>query len=335
MTTQADAIKLCRPLLKTLPKYERKSFSTWRSEYKVWFRINGISDAGVEFAKQSILMCMVGEKARMCEGLQVDTDAYNAIDTADKFLEALELVFSPQAESELSKELFKSYKQGRKEDISSYLSKKYSLYDRAYPEAERSFTTLLDYVIQGVYSPLVKRKLRFETTTNRVNLREKAIFVVATLRRCYNEGYGEATSLDGLAATTQVFSFTESGEEPMEVDSLRDEINAIKNDERRCYKCNRTGHLAKTCRVPKKNYLPGKNVKHSDKKEFRGKCNYCSKVGHIAKDCYAKKNESKRSGKSDPGKGAQRDVPNHKRVNKIENEDDEKSFLEEVWEEEE
>ena len=332
---EADAIKLARPLLKTLPIFERKSFNTWRNEFKVWYRINGIAEAGTEFAKQAALMAMRGEKARMCEGLQIDTEGYNACTTIERFCEALELVFSPQAESELSKELFKSYKQGRKEDISSYLSKKYSLYDRAYAEAERSFSTLLDYVIQGVYSPLVKRKLRFETPTNRVNLREKAIFVVATLRRCYNEGYGEATSLDGLAATTQVFSFTENGEEPMDIDSMREEINAIKNDERRCFKCNRTGHMAKTCRVKKRDYLPGKNIKHSEKKEFRGKCNYCSKVGHIAKDCYAKKNDSKKSGKSDPGKGAQRDVPNHKRVNKIENDEAEESFLEEVWEEEE
>ena len=59
----------------------------------------------------------------------------------------METIFEPSSESEMSRDLFKGSKQGAKEDISSWLSKKFALYDRAYAVNERNWHTLFDHVI--------------------------------------------------------------------------------------------------------------------------------------------------------------------------------------------
>ena len=66
--------------------------------------------------------------------------------------------------------------------------------------------------------------------------------------------------------------------------------------DRTCLNCNRTGHIAKDCRVKPTNknilnksaYKPGKDHKISTNKISNNKinieCNSCHKFGHIAKD---------------------------------------------------
>jgi hypothetical protein len=50
--------------------------------------------------------------------------------------------------------------------------------------------------------------------------------------------------------------------------------NNNRNDERRCYKCNKTGHLARDCR------------QRNDRE-----CYICGRKGHLAKDCYHRNNQ--------------------------------------------
>lgn len=64
-----------------------------------------------------------------------------------------------------------------------------------------------------------------------------------------------------------------------------------------CFNCNRTGHIAKDCRMKPTNkhtlnrgaHKPGKDNKGSNNKS-KIECYSCHKFGHIAKDCRIKKN---------------------------------------------
>ena len=49
-------------------------------------------------------------------------------------------------------------------------------------------------------------------------------------------------------------------------------------DERKCYKCNRSGHLARDCRQ-----RPEQNQESRE-------CYVCGKRGHLARDCYQRNN---------------------------------------------
>ena len=55
----------------------------------------------------------------------------------------------------------------------------------------------------------------------------------------------------------------------------------------KCYNCNRTGHLAKDCRSPKK---PG----NSSINKSGSKCFNCDKLGHWSRDCLMKQQELKK-----------------------------------------
>ena len=282
----------------------------------------------------------------MVAPIQHGTEAYAACATAEELMAQLELMFQPAAESQMAKEQFKSCKQQRQENVSSYLSRKFAFYDRAYQPAERIFDNLLDEVIAGLYSNLVKRRLRWAEPTTREQIRERAILIVAQERRMFADGYGEATSYDGLAATTMTFrqgGLTDP--EPMDIDKLDEDVQRMADGrEKRCFHCNNVGHYARNCKIKKRERTNNSGGNNSGNKgggaqskeksgEFRGKCNGCHQVGHMVRNCPNKGNAG-RGRKVDPGKGSQRTPP--RRVNKVEDDAEDQSFLEEtIWEESE
>ena len=77
----------------------------------------------------------------------------------------------------------------------------------------------------------------------------------------------------------QVNHETSSGHEPMEVDHLR--------SAKRCFHCNRKGHIAKDCRVKAKvNVVQAERPRHNPNIVCWG----CNQRGHILRDCGQKEN---------------------------------------------
>ena len=175
-------------------------------------------------------------------------------------------------------------------------------------------------MIAGCYNNVVKRRLRriIPAPVNMQQLRDHAIAVVAQERACYEQGYGEVTSRDGLAATSRELTYDRHQEEPMDIDSVNEDINAIKD--RKCYNCGKPGHMARDCRSKRQNQGKQGNNRGQTKK-FQGNCNYCHKKGHKEQDCFQKKNRGK---KVDPGKGKEREPPS-----RVRNMDENNDFLEE------
>ena len=87
----------------------------------------------------------------------------------------------------------------------------------------------------------------------------------------------EIVSLEGLAVTTQFSKDAENEVDTESIEGLGD---------RKCYKCQKTGHIAKECRQKRK--------EGTERKE--GNCNYCGIKGHWARDCFKKKKDQANGG---------------------------------------
>ena len=183
--------------LASCPKFNGKgNWRTFESSYETWYRVNQIDQQAQEFQKRILLACMRGQAVEMTRPYNEGSQTWiNCVAFAD-YLEAFRRVFLPPEESELARTEFKVRKQGRKEGISSYLSAKVALWQLAYPEAERSFSTLMDEIIAGTANRVVKRRLRYADIGNVPELRRQAVKMVATERQCYHEGTSESTSMD-------------------------------------------------------------------------------------------------------------------------------------------
>ena len=286
--------------LGSCPKFNGKgNWRTFESSYETWYRVNHIDRQNQEFQKRSLLACMRGQAVEMTRPYSEGSQTWIACVEFAAYLEAFRNVFLPPEESELARTEFKVRKQGRKEGISSYLSAKVALWQLAYPEAERSFSTLMDEIIAGTANRVVKRRLRYADINNIPELRRQAVKMVDAERQCYREGTSESTSMDGLAATTHIKNDQYSDEE-MDVDD--DSMNAMGKFDGNCRTCGTYGHKAAQCRKGK-----GKDAK--DKK----KCYRCDRDGHFKRDCIAK---TKANGDKITGSNDKKKVPGKEKFDK-------------------
>ena len=113
--------------LQGAPKFDGKSsWRTFESVYECWYRINNIGNQDQEFQKRSLLTCMRGQAVEMTRPYNEGSATWQASQNLAAYILAIRTVFLPPEASELARTEFKVRKQGRKEDISSYLSAKIS-----------------------------------------------------------------------------------------------------------------------------------------------------------------------------------------------------------------
>jgi hypothetical protein len=262
--------------LQGAPKFDGKSsWRTFESQFEGWYRINNIANQDQEFQKRSLLICMRGQAVEMTRPYNEGSATWQASPNLAAYILALRTVFLPPEESELARTEFKVRKQGRKEDISSYLSAKISLWQLAYPEAGRSFQNLMDETIGGISNRIVKRRLRYAEINTVPDLRRQAVRLVAAERQCYMEGTSESTSMDGLSATSHIKN-EQYGDDDMDVDD--DGVRAMDRFDGTCRKCGTYGHKASTCRKGRTQGQGGD----------QRKCFTCDRPGHMKKDCRAR-----------------------------------------------
>ena len=310
-------------LVHQCPKYARKR--PWRQyvcEFFSWVETFEIYECGDEFIKDTMVWSMKGQAMDMIHPHRAGSATYANNPTWRGYARAVEHIFAPKAESQLAKQEFKTYRQGQTEDISSYLATKRALFDVAYGQFG-PFDTLLDEVINGIINKEVKRELRMRNPRTPEEMSVHAVQIVANVRAAYENGYGLSDSKAGLYHTTML-GVRENQEEPMEVTAMKrkmrameEQLNAMNSgNSMKCFKCNRTGHLAKDCRVPVGNrggrgganrggIGRGKNGQAGSTQgggRFNYNCHYCKKPGHKIADCYKKKKDDQGQKRDGGGK---------------------------------
>ena len=120
-----------RALASTPKFYGTESWRNFESAYLTWYRINRIQDLYADFQKRSLLTCMRGKAIEMTRPKAENTAAWRDAVDLNAYVETMRGVFLPPEESEMSRTEFKIRKQGRKEDVSTYLSAKIALWQMA------------------------------------------------------------------------------------------------------------------------------------------------------------------------------------------------------------
>ena len=297
-------------------------FQIFRSKHQLDKVIDG-NAVDAEFQAQ-ILLSHIEEsvipKIRLCmENSEIyNTTILNGAEADQNkrfqnYMCQIEALFSPPSESRLSKVDFKARIQSVNEDVSSYFSSKCSLWEAAYGVNARDthFDTLLDETIRGLYNLTIKREIRGRAINTVEALREQLVDAVAVERLRIEDGSSEATSLDGLAATTRSMVTTH------EMMDTSNHISRMANREDKCKRCGKYGHFARDCWTKMPN---PRNQQHDKNKQDTGRyrknnntqnytCDYCHIKGHIKKDCRKRmRNEGQahkyeKGNKADNGRG--------------------------------
>ena len=298
-----DILRTAQKAARCQPEYHHDGKKSWtvflaeRSDWEMMYQI-GRNVVPEEWHKNAVVAGLKGTAREMVTGQE---DRLRALPW-EQFQRELEAIFQPAAESELMRQEFKRKKQGADEDIIRYLSVKESLFRRAYGDpannAEKT-RTLLDSTIKGVFNQPVKERLmtRFHEFGNPIRdftaLRGHATNEVACERALFQQGLGRSTSLDGLRATATVSNGgsmfnTPSQVEPMDIGS----VSAMGGGQngRKCYNCDKPGHLARDCKSPRKRGSGGGGGGPGGPKKDRTdeECNRCGRKGHFKRDCYSK-----------------------------------------------
>ena len=263
----------------------KKSWTVFLAERQDWLDLYRIGNTLEEdWHKHHLISRLRGVAREMVTGMEVTLKAMRLTD----MVQALENLYQPPAESELTKQQFKEKKQGKKEDMIRYLSAKNALYKRGWPDVkDQNVRTLIEEAIEGMYSNEVKGEMfrYFHDPSKPLStfqaVHQHAISVCAAERKKVKLGISAANNYDGLAATSAVNNS----------DSLfgvpDDAMDISRMGDKKCFNCGSTGHLRNKCPKPKKSQPKG--GKQEGKTAFKGECNRCKRTGHMKKDCHAKK----------------------------------------------
>ena len=135
-------------------------------------------------------------------------------------------ILAPERESQLAKSELSSYRQSAREDVFSYLSTKYALFEVAYNNVG-DFDTLFQVVIDSIFNKELKYQLGSTYPRDREEIKLHLVRIVAAERRAYAQGYSKSESKDGLWHTTvlDVLQHAErTDEEPMDISAMQSVI---------------------------------------------------------------------------------------------------------------
>ena len=163
--------------LAQLPKFNGTTpWRLWKMEFALWTRVYEVFED--EAAKLALLTAMKGSAVHKISPYGCGSATWRQYPTFDGYLMQFEQIFSPPAESDLSKIEFTQRLQGKNETVTSYLAAKFSLYETAYTPGEQSEPTLSTATINGLYSNVIKRMTRRGNPVDRVQLQTLVIQAV-------------------------------------------------------------------------------------------------------------------------------------------------------------
>ena len=282
---EVGGLRLWKQALNHLPRFsggEGRRFREHALAFTIWTEVEEVGDDNR--LKKALIFSLTGEALKRVRSVGIGTPTFEAANTWQDYLGELFQVFEPDSEKQLARLEFEQLKQGREEDIGSYLAAKWEAFVIAYPGPEvPPFSFILGEVVKGLWSPVIRRLVTRSNPQNQQELRTSCLLSVSTERTAYANGFSESTSLDGLASVSRT-GRTERGTAEPRRDETPMEVDAISGN---CYICGTPGHLAREC--PKKAAAPqsGGQARGGPgaRTPFRGKCFRCNRVGHTRREC--------------------------------------------------
>ena len=161
MADRNAALRQMQGALRSAPFYDGTGlWSTFAFEWRNWSPlawIGGVNDHITHAEKKRILVTRIrGQAVARLKAYGEGSAAWAGAATLEDYLDVVKGIYQPPAESDLARSEFNSRKQGESETILDYLTSKMGLFDSAYPEAERSFTVLMDRIIDGIWNSEIK-----------------------------------------------------------------------------------------------------------------------------------------------------------------------------------
>ena len=278
-----------------------ESFRQFRQQWIMWRDLNMLDHwCPVEQQKLGLATCLKGAAGRALLLHGPETASYAAAGTIAAYMDVLQGVFQPAAESSMARQDFQNRKQGPNEAITEYMGDKMGLYNMSVGDpAERNFPYLRQMLLAGIYSNWVKAEVIRANPQTEDALQNACITAVGQARETYSLGCNVVPNLDGLAGTSIPNRYGQNPVEDMEIGKME--------ETRTCHRCQVKGHLAANC--PKKNDKTRGNGGQSGGRGGRGSqggskediptCHYCKRKGHKRPECRTLKRDEA-EGKVDP-----------------------------------
>ena len=268
-------------ILRSAPKFHGGTHEPWRCfelRFNAWRSLSRLDAYATEHDKKvALLTCMEGSASRAMELHGQDSTAFRHSATLDNYLVYIKNVFSPAAEKDCARAAFKQRLQKQNEPPSIYFSEKLSLYLQTLNGAAFDYEQFKEELYMGLRSKYLRGRMIESPATNDRELYDDLMRATAQGQAMFKASCPEIVSLDGLAVTTQ---FSKDAENEVDMESIEG------LGDRKCYKCQKTGHIAKECKSKRK--------EGTERKE--GNCNYCGIRGHWARDCFKKKKDQANGG---------------------------------------
>ena len=245
--------------MKGCPVFERGKIR-WSHFVKTFQELHLDYPAQDNVAKRALFRAIRGQAAILITSMAPSQGIYANM-TLDEYLTAVGEKFAPASESEQMKGEYLRRRQGKLEDVQTYLNEKHELFKLTYPNAGERREDLADFfdeATKGIANDNVRYSLwecRPDTIAAFV---EKAIFLVSVERKRIEYGGSRAgSSMDGLNPVSRVMRPTMLMGEPMEIDHMQEtdelgaecECAAIHERGIRgpCYFCQKQGHILRNC----------------------------------------------------------------------------------------
>lgn len=278
-----------------------ESFRQFRQQWTMWKELNQLDQwSPIEQQKLGLATCLKDAAGRALLLHGPGSATYAAAATTEEYMNVLQGVFQPAAESSMARQDFQSRKQGPQEAITEYLADKYGLYNMSVANmAERNFAYLRQMTLAGIYSNWVKAEVIRANPMNEDALQNACVTAVGQARETYSLGCNVVPNLDGLAGTSIPNRYAQNAVEDMDIGKME--------ETRTCHRCQAKGHLIANC--PKKADRArgngGRSAGGSGRGSQRGNdkvipiCHYCKKEGHKRPECRTLKRDEA-EGRVDP-----------------------------------